>query len=286
MVPIARPSHQETTQTKIWPGKILHQESNSVGTPPSRRESLKAENQAKTGPKPNGHTAPKDYPKQRGDRERKERAKPGEDRELKEYPQLQEHARRKDYPKQKEQAKSKDSKERENLNYGKDEKKGKNEKEARRDKKSKINNHTVVCRPHLLPQKQPEMSKPEDEASEAKEQFWMAIAMSYQKALSAAVYLEYGGDIGVSKPPLRRPEPQVPPSPRSVASSSSPTRESKLQRGSGSSVETYFKSVLARHNLIVWLGLLARVKLWCPKRVNAQSVTPVSPSPHTSARYE
>ncbi|EGX44907.1 hypothetical protein AOL_s00173g8 [Orbilia oligospora ATCC 24927] len=81
--------------------------------------------------------------------------------------------------------------------------------------------------PLSLPQKQPETSKPEDEASEANEQFWMAIAMSYQKALSAAVCsdcmstvpgnlkLERVGfeDIGVSKSPSRRPKPQVPPSP-------------------------------------------------------------------------
>ncbi|KAF3157596.1 hypothetical protein TWF569_000160 [Orbilia oligospora] len=102
-----------------------------------------------------------------------------------------------------------------------------------------------------------EMSKPEDEASEANEQFWMAIAMSYHKALSAAVCSECMStvaekpktgadricchcdtdvkDIEVSKPPSRRPKPQVPPSSPSVASSPSPTRESKLRRGSGSS---------------------------------------------------
>ncbi|KAF3174007.1 hypothetical protein EYR41_004308 [Orbilia oligospora] len=102
-----------------------------------------------------------------------------------------------------------------------------------------------------------EMPKPEDEASEANEQFWMAIAMSYQKALPAAVCSECMStvaekpktgadricchcdtdvkDIGVSKPPSRRPKPQVPPSPPSVAFSPSPTRESKLRRGSGSS---------------------------------------------------
>ncbi|KAF3184869.1 hypothetical protein TWF225_005780 [Orbilia oligospora] len=93
-----------------------------------------------------------------------------------------------------------------------------------------------------------EMSKPEDEASEANEQL---------PALSTAVCSECmstvlekpktgadricchcdtdGEDIGVSKSPSRRPKPQVPPSPPSVASSPSPTRESKLQRGSGSS---------------------------------------------------
>ncbi|KAF3147280.1 hypothetical protein TWF594_009158 [Orbilia oligospora] len=102
-----------------------------------------------------------------------------------------------------------------------------------------------------------ETSKPEDEASEANEQFWMAIAMSYRKALSAAVCSECMStvaekpktgadricchcdtdvkDIEVSKPPSRRPKPQVPPSSPSVASSPSPTRESKLRRGSGSS---------------------------------------------------
>ncbi|EGX44908.1 hypothetical protein AOL_s00173g9 [Orbilia oligospora ATCC 24927] len=33
--------------------------------PPSRQELLKTENQAKTDPKPSGHTTPKDHPKQR-----------------------------------------------------------------------------------------------------------------------------------------------------------------------------------------------------------------------------